>query len=446
MRRILAILVLVAAGALAAPAVAFDPNDPAWFAQWAHRKMRVHQVWDYTTGSENVVIAVVDTGVDGGSVDVGPALVGGWDFTTGDANQTDTHGHGSYIASQLIARGNNGVGMAGYCWRCRLMPIRVTREGWAESAAIAAGIRWAVDHGARIVTVSFSRPGGQDSAERNAVAYARARGVLVVASAGNDGSSAVGYPAGYPGVLAVTGTDENDDLYPWAARGDWVALAAPGCQMVIAPNNVYGRLCGTSVTAPAVAGVAALLLSVNPSLTPEQIEWALRSTAAPVAGISGGRVDAFAALTAIGLPAFNPPPVVALPAAAPPAPTGPAPPAATQPVAPAPPPTAASTRRGAVRYQNHVRIDVGVLRSSRRLLLDLAGGRVGLTFTSNAASECTLTFVSPNDIVIGMPRTRREIALVTSVRRGRYAVEINCQSRRIKRYTLGIAANQRVFR
>ena len=106
----------------------------------------------------------------------------------------------------------------------------------------------------------------------------------------------------------------------------------------------------------------------------------------------------------------------------------------------------ASTRRGAVRYQNHVRIDVGVLRSSRRLLLDLAGGRVGLTFTSNAASECTLTFVSPNDIVIGMPRTRREIALVTSVRRGRYAVEINCQSRRIKRYTLGIAANQRVFR
>ena len=444
-RGIVLLLAVLGAACLAAPVGAFEPNDPAWFAQWAHRKMRVNQVWDYTTGNESIVIAAVDTGVDGSSPDIGPALVGGWDFTTGDVHQVDTHGHGTVVASQLIARGNNGFAMAGLCWRCRLMPVRVTREGWAESPAIAAGVRWAVDHGARIVTISFSRTTGPDAAERSAVAYARSRGVLVVASAGNDASGVIGYPAGYPGVLAVTGTDENDQLYPWAARGDWITLAAPGCQMIISQHHGWGNLCGTSLTAPAVAGVAALLLSVNPTLTPDQLEWALRSTAAPVAGINGGRVDAFAALMAIGLPAFNPPPVLAPPAPTAPTVTTPAAPAATQPVSP---PTAviAATRRSRVRYQNHVRIDVGTVRSSRRLLLDLAGGRVGLTFTSPAARECTLTFASPDNILIGMPRSRREISLVTSVRRGRYAVEINCQTRKPKRYTLGIAANQRVLR
>src|SRR3712207_6455943 len=111
------------------------------------------------------------------------------------------------------------------------MPIRITSEGYATPHQIAAGIRYAADRGARIITVSFAHA-GYDDVEAEAVRYAQSKGALITASAGNQGNEERAYPAAYPGVLGVTATDRNDRLTSWATRGSWVTLAAPGEQMV----------------------------------------------------------------------------------------------------------------------------------------------------------------------------------------------------------------------
>ena len=179
------------------------------------------------------------------------------------------------------------------------MPVRVS-DGVDPASAdvVARGITWAVDHGADVVNVSLA--GTQSSpAEEAAVAHAVAHGVVVVAAAGNAGDEAVRYPGGYPSVLAVAGADENDRLYPWSTRGAWVPLAAPGCATVVDPvvGATYG--CGSSFAPAAVAGIAGLLLSFEPSLTADQVVAALRSSAHAVDGIGGGRVDAAAAYAAV---------------------------------------------------------------------------------------------------------------------------------------------------
>ena len=199
---------------------AVQPNDPVWAEQLGARQIGLPQVWETTTGDPGVVIATVDTGANG-IPDLEGAFVPGYDFVDNDFEPQDTHagGHGSRVASVIAARGNNQIGMAGYCWGCRVMPIRVSANGSASPARIAAGIRYAVDRGARIINVSLSHAGSPDAAEAAAVAYAVERDVIVVASAGNAGTDTPQYPAAYPGVLAVGATDDLDTLYFWSSYG-----------------------------------------------------------------------------------------------------------------------------------------------------------------------------------------------------------------------------------
>ena len=164
------------------------------------------------------MIATVDTGANV-IPDLQDAFVPGWDFIENDGDPQDTHGHGTRVASVIAARGNNQIGMAGHCWGCRVMPIRVSANGSATPARIATGIVYAVDHGARIVNVSLSHPGNPDAAEAAAVQYAIDRGVLVVASAGNTGTEARQYPGAYPGVLAVGASDDIVQMYMKAHEG-----------------------------------------------------------------------------------------------------------------------------------------------------------------------------------------------------------------------------------
>ena len=250
--------------------------------------------------------------------DLEGAFVPGYDFVDNDYEPQDTHGHGSRVASVIAARGNNQIGMAGHCWGCRVMPIRVSANGSASPARIATGIRYAVDQGVRIINVSLSHAGSPDGAEAAAVKYAIDRDVIVVASAGNAGTEALQYPGAYPGVLAVGATDDLDALYFWSSFGSWVSLTAPGCQMVEDVTTAPGTICGTSFTPAVVAAVAGLILSRNPSLTGSQVSAALRVTARPVVGVAYGRVDPVAAFRWLGLlnaaaPAAVPPPVVAPP-------------------------------------------------------------------------------------------------------------------------------------
>ena len=312
MRRLALLLsvILVLAG-VTATGVGADPNDPFWPQEWGPSLTRASDLWQYTTGDPSIVIAVVDTGLSPTPQPDLAHVVPGWDILGGDSSTGDAFGHGTWVSTIIGAQGNNGVGIAGYCWACSIMPVRVAagREG-TVAGNIGAGIRWAVDHGARIVNVSLAS-NEADINEYGAVEYALDHGVLVVAAAGNTGNGTLLYPAAdgatLGNVLSVAGTDPNDQLYSWASRGPTVTLSAPGCAEFLDPWIGAASACGSSFAPPAVSGIAGLLLSLRPGLTMYQLVAALKATAHPVSGIAGGRVDAWAAAHSLGLVPETPP-------------------------------------------------------------------------------------------------------------------------------------------
>jgi subtilisin family serine protease len=199
------------------------PNDPRFPAQWGLTRIDCPAAWDLTVGSPSIVVAVLDTGVDLNHPELAPLLVpgrdlvdfapgsipkAGWvfegDFTGADAIPQDEVGHGTHVAGTVCSLSNNGTGVAGVAWDVRLMPVKVLariREtatgrvsGSGSAAHIAAGIRWAADHGARVINMSLS--GSVDTTvEREAVAYAVSRGVVVVAAVGNQKTAHPALPA-----------------------------------------------------------------------------------------------------------------------------------------------------------------------------------------------------------------------------------------------------------
>ncbi|MBV8256556.1 MAG: S8 family serine peptidase, partial [Actinobacteria bacterium] len=228
---VLATALVVAAGSLAAGGgnPPLTPDDPGWPGQWAARLIGVPQVWQLVDPSAHPVIASIDTGVDAAFPDLKDVVVPGWDIINNDADTSDHAGHGTDVAIVAAANADNGYGIAGVCPMCRIMPVKVSNDGTSGPKLIAAGIRWAVDNGARILIVSMVHP-LPDPVEQAAVDYANAHGAILIASVGNLGNTTVGYPAGLSGVVSVTATDTSDQLYPWATRGQWVDLAAPGCE------------------------------------------------------------------------------------------------------------------------------------------------------------------------------------------------------------------------
>jgi subtilisin family serine protease len=291
----------VVAGAATGGARAVVPADPL-ATSWTYAAANLPAAWDVGTGSDAVVIAVVDSGVDAAHPDLAGAVVPGHDFVDQDADASDVNGHGTAVAGVAAARANNGLGAAGACWACRIMPLRVLGpEGFAQLTTIARAIDYAVEHGAAVVNVSLygeSRNGFVEDAIRRA----RASGVLVVAAAGNEGRSTPEYPAAYAEALSVGATEESGALAGYSSRGDWVKLAAPGCTPTTLLGGGYGAGCGTSGAAPVVAGIVALLRARAPFATASQLESALALAARPVAGVRFGAVDAFAALQRLGLP------------------------------------------------------------------------------------------------------------------------------------------------
>jgi subtilisin family serine protease len=417
-----AVTVLVVAGS--APA-ATNPNDPTWGQEWALHLLRMPEVWDLTTGRPDIIISTVDTGVDPRIDDIRDNLVPGWDFVANDAVPRDTQGHGTHVASALVARGNNGNGIAGFCWQCKLMPVRVSADGKATGSQIAQGINWAVTHGARIIVIGLNAGGAVEAVEQQAVQNAEAAGVLVVASAGNTGTTDLRYPAGLPGVLAVAATNDFDKLYFWSTRGSWVQLSAPGCLMIIDITVGPGTLCGTSFTPAAVAGIAALLYSLNPGLTIYQVRDALISTAIPVDGIAGGRVDPLAAIEKLGLrPPASPPP------SPPPAP-----------VSGQPGGQQSSTRRA--KYTHRVEFAHGVMR--RRLIRSvvIGPGRLEIQLQAARVVDCQISVGTPKgDLILSLlpPGDPTLRSMTVHVKAGRHRIDVQCEGARRRSYTLSVAA------
>jgi len=251
---------------------ATTPNDP-YFAdyQWNLRQIHAPEAWDLTTGDRRVVIAIVDTGIALDHPDLVGKLVPGINLVTPDQPPSDDNGHGTHVAGIAAAATNNGEGVAGVDWEARLMPVKVLdADGSADVNRVAQGMVWAVDHGARVLNLSFT--GAESStALGEAVQYARDRGALVVAAVGNDGRAEATYPAALDGVLAVGATDRNDQRLPSSNTGPYVGIAAPGQQIASTfwspdAGNTYAQASTTSQAAPQVAGVASLIWSVNPDL------------------------------------------------------------------------------------------------------------------------------------------------------------------------------------
>jgi subtilisin family serine protease len=263
--------------------VALTPNDEHYAEQeWWLTAEQAQAAWDITTGNPELVIAVVDTGVALNHPEFEGRLVPGANFITPNTEPYDDHGHGTHVAGIAAARGNNGQGIAGICWECRIMPIKaLNAAGEGSTAAFAEGIRWAADNGARVINISAGADFGTD-AEHEAIRYARGKGVVVIAAAGNTPDGNPHYPAGYDEVVAVSASSRRDSVAGFSSYGDYVDVAAPGINIlstfVQGRNPAYQSESGTSMACPMVAGAAALILTVNPNLSPEQMEWLLEQT------------------------------------------------------------------------------------------------------------------------------------------------------------------------
>lgn len=281
------------------PAQEVFTSDPQYPKQWHLPKIGADRAWEYSLG-EGIVVAVVDTGVDASHEDLASQMVPGWNLYDNNNDTGDVYGHGTKVAGVVAAASNNGVGVSSVAWQSLIMPVRVSApDGYAYLSTIAEGIRWAADHGARVVNVSYDA--SWSTTVQSAAAYMRNKGGLVVMSAGNSGTLSSTSPAA--DILCVAATTSSDTRASFSSYGNYVDLAAPGVNIwTTAANNTYGGYSGTSFSAPIIAGTASLVLAANPGLDPSDVESILKETAVDL-GPSGfdiyfgaGRVDAGAAV------------------------------------------------------------------------------------------------------------------------------------------------------
>lgn len=292
------------------------PNDPLYPQQWSHKVTGAEQGWDYQTGSANVVIAIIDTGIDynhedlaaniwrdsqgnpgrdfvdidtGMYIGAGFTLFTGEDYTGIDDDPSDYFGHGTHCAGIAGAKGNNGVGISGVCQHCKIMAVRAgfsinylgeSEVGLFEDDDIVNAVRFAADNGADIISMSL---GGSEFSQllKEAIAYAYSQGVILIAAAGNKNSDVENYPAAYDGVISVAATAQDNTKAGTSNFGKWVDVAAPGDMILSTVPKVGGILSdasgymfqdGTSMACPYVAGIVGLLLSKNPLWSAEDIK------------------------------------------------------------------------------------------------------------------------------------------------------------------------------
>lgn len=277
------------------------PNDPYYQTyQWNMKMVNAESAWGLSKG-DNVIVAVVDTGIDLGHPEFAGKLVPGYDFVRDDSEPDDEDGHGTHVAGIVGANTDNNQGVAGMGWNVQIMPLKVfDNTGFATDSDVADAIRYAADNGARIINLSLGSPNDSQTI-RDAIQYARNKGVLVIAASGNEyknGNPPI-YPAAIPEVLAVAAVDDQQQHASYSSTGSYVDVAAPGGDptdqfdstvthwiwstfprtMAGIPAIGYNGMSGTSQAAPLVSGLAALIWSKNPSLTADQVASIIINTA-----------------------------------------------------------------------------------------------------------------------------------------------------------------------
>jgi thermitase len=242
------------------------PDDKYFKNQWGMVKIQAPQAWDLTRGLANIKIAICDTGIDRHHEDLASKVVLSRNLTS-SPTVSDVFGHGTHVAGIAAAITNNAQGVAGIGFNSSLMNIKVMGDdGTGYMSWIASGITYAADNGAKVINLSLGSSAPSATLE-NAVNYAWQKGVVVVAAAGNAGTNQSIYPAYYPNCISVAATDPNDAKANFSTYGTWVDVAAPGVNIYSTlpslPNQMgrrdYGYASGTSMAAPHVTGIAALV-------------------------------------------------------------------------------------------------------------------------------------------------------------------------------------------
>jgi subtilisin family serine protease len=315
-----------------------DPNDPEFPDQYAHQLIQMADAWDISTGSHDVVVAVMDTGVDINHPDLKDNIwlnpgeipnndidddengfvddIHGWNFEN-DSNDVTPDpfdfwgitGHGTNVAGVIAAVGNNGQGVSGINWQCSIMALRLSIN--ITSKEVASGLNYAAANGADVLNMSFGAdefgPDG-DPIVKEAIDNAFAQGILLTASAGNADTTKPNYPAAYYNVMAVASTNGEDIKTGHSSFGTWVDITAPGTDIVTTDlNGEYIATAGTSFSAPYVGAIGALVMAHRPELTHVEVRAILENTTDPVyygdinpvqGYIGTGRVNAYEALMA----------------------------------------------------------------------------------------------------------------------------------------------------
>src|SRR5579884_113050 len=298
------------------PPADLTPNDTYYSAEWHLPKIYAPAAWPVTTGS-GVIVAVIDTGIDGTHPDLAPQMVAGWNVYDNNSDASDVFGHGTEVAGTLAAASNNGLGVASVCWKCWIMPVRISDpNGNTTISNIATGSTWAADHGAKVANISYIVT--DSSTVTAAASYLQSLGGVVTAAAGN--YAVFDSSPDNPYIITVSATDSNDQLYSWSNTGNNIDVSAPGCVYTTARGGGYTSACGTSFSAPIAAGVAALVMSAHPGLTPSQITYQVQHTADDLgpggwdSSYGWGRVNAGRAVSALagGATGGSTPPTVSI--------------------------------------------------------------------------------------------------------------------------------------
>lgn len=249
------------------------PNDPSYPSQWHLPKISAPTGWDISSGSGAASIAIIDSGIDPAHPDLASKILPGYNFLYGTTDTHDVQGHGTKVAGSAAAIGNNGIGVAGVAWYNRIVPLVVVDPaGSASYSNIANAIIFAADCGVRVINISIAGSSASSTLE-NAVTYAWNKGSLIFAGAGNAGTTALSYPAACSKAIAISSTDSTDNKSSFSNYGSWISMAAPGSAIYTTVNGGgFASVSGTSFSSPIAAGLAGLILSVNPDLTNQQVK------------------------------------------------------------------------------------------------------------------------------------------------------------------------------
>ena len=307
------------------------PNDTYYDTQWALNNtgqaisyngntvgtpgsdIDAERAWDITTGSSDVVIAILDTGIDLDHPDLQSGIVGGYDFVSNDSNANDGNMHGTACASIAAGRTNNLIGVSGICWDCSLMPVKVlSDDGYGDFDDIINGVVWASDNGAQVISMSLGG-GGYVSSFDNAIDYAHDNGTIVISASGNDNGS-ISYPAAYDNSLAVGAMSPCNERKSYSScdgenfwgsnYGNGLDFVAPGVRIHSATIGGYTTTFnGTSSACPHAAGVAGLIYSIAPGMPPSEVRLAMQINSVDI-GSTGydnqtgwGRLNAYNAVS-----------------------------------------------------------------------------------------------------------------------------------------------------